>query len=139
MKIRLERGESEHGATIGELYVDGAFECYTLEDEVREVEGQPVEAWKIKGRTAIGRGTYPVGITLSARFKRDLPILGRVQGFEGVRIHPGNTSEDTEGCILPGQTRTDRTVGASRAAFAALFSKIRGAIDQGDYVTIEVV
>lgn len=139
MKLRLERAPSAHGATIGELYVDGVFECYTCEDEVREIEGQPVESWKVKGRTAIARGSYPVGITPSARFHRDLPILGRVKGFDGVRIHPGNTSEDTEGCILPGQTRTDRTVGQSKAAFSALFDKIRGAINAGDYVSIEIV
>jgi len=131
MKLRLERGVSAHAATIGELTVDGAFECYTCEDEVREV--------KIHGETAIPSGTYSVIITPSQRFKRDLPLLENVPNFEGIRIHPGNTSADTEGCILPGRTRTDRTVGESKVAFNALYEKIKTALDSGDTVSIEVV
>ena len=139
MKLRLERQPSAHGATIGELTVDMVFECYTLEDEVREIEGQPVEAWKVKGQTAIPRGSYNVVVSLSGRFNRDLPLLESVPGFAGIRIHPGNTSADTEGCILPGKGHTDRTVTESRAAFNALFDKIKAALDAGDSVTIEIV
>jgi len=131
MKLRLERQPSAHGATIGELSVDMAFECYTCEDEVREV--------KIHGETAIPPGTYSVIITPSQRFKRDLPLLENVPNFEGIRIHPGNTSADTEGCILPGKGRTDRTVTESRAAFNALFAKIQDALNSGDTCSIEIV
>ena len=138
MKLRLERGPSAHGATIGELTVDGAFECHVLEDEVREKDGMPVGMWKQKGATAIPRGSYNVIITPSNRFKRDLPLLENVSGFEGIRIHPGNNSNETEGCLLPGRTRTDRTVGESRVAFQALFDKIKSALDMGDVVTIEI-
>jgi len=139
MKLLLERRPSAFGATIGELFIDMVFEAYTCEDEVREVEGKPVEEWKIKGETAIPRGTYSVVITPSARFKRDLPLLQNVPGFEGIRIHPGNTSADTEGCILPGKGRTDRTVTESRAAFNTLFAKIQQALQDGDTVSIEIV
>lgn len=139
MKLRLERQPSAHGATIGELTIDGAFECYTCEDEVREIEGQPVSSWKVASKTAIPRGTYGVAITLSNRFKRDLPLLQDVSGFEGIRIHPGNTALDTEGCILPGRTCTDRTCGESKVAFSALFDKIKAALDGGDTVSIEIV
>ena len=138
MKLRLERGPSAHGATIGDIYVDGAWECHSCEDEVREIEGEPVESWKVKGETAIPRGTYNVIVTPSARFHRDLPLLENVAGFDGIRIHPGNTAADTEGCILPGRTRTDRTVGESKVAFQALFDKIKTALDSGDSVSIEV-
>ena len=138
MKLRLERAPAV-GCTIGELTVDGAFECYVLEDQVREITGQPVEQWKVRGDTAIPRGIYRVDITPSARFKRELPILVGVAGFEGVRIHPGNSSADTEGCLLPGRTRTDRTVTESKAAFNALYAKIRQALDDGDVVTVEIV
>ena len=69
-------------STIGKLYVNGVFECYTLEDCVRDK--------KIYGMTAIPTGTYKVILNLSNRFKRVLPLLIDVSNFEGVRIHPGN-------------------------------------------------
>ena len=131
MKLRLERRPSAFGATIGELFVDSVPECFTCEDVVREV--------KIHGETAIPAGTYNVVITPSNRFKRDLPLLEDVPGFAGIRIHPGNTAADTEGCILPGRTHTDRTVGESKAAFNALFAKIQQALQDGDEITIEIV
>ena len=117
--------------------MDMQHECFTCEDEDRRIEDNPDA--KIHGSTAIPRGNYQVVITPSARFKRDLPLLQNVPGFEGIRIHPGNTSADTEGCILPGKGRTDRTVTESRAAFNALFAKIKTAIDGGDSVSIEIV
>ena len=139
MKIVVERpAVCGPDCTISECYVDGAWECYILEDEVREVAGQPVSQWKVKGKTAIGRGTRNVVITMSNRFKRDLPLLEEVPGFEGVRIHPGNTSEDTEGCLLPGRGKTEKTVTESRVAFNELFGKIKAALDGGDTVTLEI-
>ena len=138
MKLRVERNQCGPVCTIGELYVDGAWESYTLEDTVREKEGEAVESWKIKGETAIPRGTYPVVITYSSRFKRELPLIQNVPGFTGVRIHPGNTSEDTEGCLLVGRGKTDKTVTESKAAFNALYGKIQQGLQDGDTVTIEI-
>lgn len=119
MKLLLKRLHRTEHSTIGELYVDGKFECYTLEDKEREV--------KIKSETAIPKGTYIVGITLSNRFKRLLPILINVPNFEGVRIHSGNTNHDTEGCILVGTTRSKDFIGNSRVAFSKLFKKMQAA------------
>lgn len=138
MKLRLERLPSGPGCTIGELLIDGVDECYTLEDELREIEGQPVEAWKVKGETAIPKGTYNVIITFSNRFQRDLPLLENVPGFSGIRIHSGNTAEQTEGCILVGRGKTDRAVTESKVAFAALYAKIEQGLQDGDHVTIEI-
>lgn len=138
MKLKLERDLCSKTCSIGDLYVDDVWECHTLEDVVREVDGVPVKGWKIHGDTAIPRGTYPVTITYSERFKRDLPLLGNVEGFSGVRIHPGNTSADTEGCILVGRTKTDKSIGESRAAFKELYDKIEDAINSGDTVEIEI-
>lgn len=121
MKLLLKRLHRTEHSTIGELYVDGKFECYTLEDKEREV--------KIKSETAIPKGTYIVGITLSNRFKKLLPILINVPNFEGVRIHPGNTNHDTEGCILVGTTRSKDFIGNSRVAFQRLFKKMQSAKD----------
>lgn len=134
MKLLLERVQLDPAVTIGRLSVDGVPECWTCEDTVREVEGQPVEAWKVKTATAIPRGTYRVIITMSARFGVMLPLLVDVPGFTGIRIHPGNTALDTDGCILPGVVRLPAGVGKSRIAFDALMHKIRAA----DTVAIEV-
>lgn len=117
MEIKIKRLHRTDLSTIGELSIDGKFECYTLEDKEREI--------KIKGETAIPKGTYLVGITLSNRFKRLLPILVNVPNFEGVRIHSGNSNHDTEGCILVGTTRSTDFIGNSRVAFDKLFKKMQ--------------
>jgi len=117
MKLHLKRLHKTEFSTIGELSADGLFQCYTLEDKEREI--------KIKSETAIPKGTYKVIITLSARFKTLLPLIVDVPGFEGIRIHPGNTNHDTEGCILVGKTRGADFVGKSRKAFAELLTKMK--------------
>jgi hypothetical protein len=117
MKIEIKRLYKTENSTIGELKVDGKFECYTLEDKEREV--------KIKCETAIPKGTYKVIINQSNRFKKLLPLLLNVPNFEGVRIHPGNTNHDTEGCILVGRTKSKDFIGQSRKAFESLFAKMK--------------
>ena len=111
--------------------MDGAWECFILEDVERES--------KVYGETAIPKGSYNLVITPSNRFKRDLPLLENVEGYTGIRIHPGNVAADTHGCLLPGRTRTDRAVGESKAAFNSLFEKCKQALDDGDVVSIEIV
>lgn len=132
MKLLLERSWCGPKCTIGQLSVDGVAECFTLEDVVRP-HGE-----KVPRETAIPSGTYPVTITPSKRFGRDLPLVENVPNFEGVRIHQGNTAEDTEGCILVGRTKGPTWVGESKAAFAALYEKISEAIAAGDKVTLEI-
>lgn len=138
MKIELERVQCTPDATIGSLSVDGAWLCWTCEDAVREVPGQPVATWKVPGATAIPAGTYEVDVTQSQRFGRLLPVLLDVPGFTGIRIHPGNTAADTEGCILPGLTRAGQSVGLSRRAFDQLFPLVRDARGRRERVTIRV-
>jgi len=121
MKIIVKRLHKTDKSTIGELYIDGIFECFTLEDVERKE--------KIKSETAIPKGTYKVIINQSNRFKRLLPLLLDVPNFEGVRIHSGNTNHDTEGCILVGQTRGQDYIGQSRKAFDKLFRKMQAAKD----------
>lgn len=140
MIILLEREPSGATCTIGNLIIDNAWACYTLEDLVREVDDEPVENWKIKGTTAIPAGTYQVRVTYSNRFKRPLPLLVGVPGFEGIRIHPGNTDADTEGCILPG-TRIaphGEALEQSRAAFDRVFAAIEVAETAGEEVWLTV-
>lgn len=77
-------------------------------------------------------------VTPSVRFKRDLPLLVNVPGFGGVRIHPGNTDHDTDGCILVGLAKGPDFVTESRRAFDQLFAKIKAALDAGEKITLEV-
>lgn len=116
MKLEVKRHFKGPQYTIGRMYADGVYLCDTLEDTVRP-DGQ-----KIAGQTAIPAGTYPVRITYSPRFKKMLPMLDNVPNFTGVRIHTGNTAEDTEGCILVGYNRVKGRVCDSRAAFRRLFA-----------------
>jgi hypothetical protein len=119
MNLKLIRKFPAKDCVIGELYVNNQFECYTLEDIERPV--------KIAGVTAIPRGIYEVVITFSERFQKPLPLLLKVPDFDGVRIHPGNTSADTEGCILVGKTKGQNVIEQSKDAFNALFSKLEAA------------
>lgn len=132
MNLLLRRVERWPGSTIGELSVDKQFVCYTVEDVVRP------NNVKVPGATAIPAGRYRVIVTHSPRFGVPLPLLLDVPGYSGVRIHPGNTAADTEGCILPGLEMWEGGVRKSRAAFAALFSGIRAALESGEEVWIDI-
>ena len=131
MKLQLIRDPSGAHATLGKLLVDGVMECWTLEDVVRSGP-------KVFGETAIPSGTYQVVVTFSQRFQQEMPLLKDVPGFEGIRIHPGNTDKDTHGCVLVGQSRSGELIGHSRTAYAILFPKIQSALKRGESVTIEV-
>ena len=138
MKIRVERQIFDDESTLGELSIDGVAECFVLEDKVREVPGKPVEDYKIAGKTAIPYGTYKLTINHSQRFNRDLPLLLNVPGFSGVRIHPGNTAVDTEGCLLVGRSKGEDFVGESRVAFGLLYPKLVAALAAGEEITVEI-
>jgi hypothetical protein len=138
VNLVIQRSPSVHGFTLGDLLIDGVHECWTCEDEVRELPGVPVETWKVPGSTAIPSGRYHVIVSQSTRFKRELPLLCDVPGFGGIRIHPGNTAADTEGCVLPGSIRTSTGVAQSRGAFDALFTKIQSALQGGSEVWLTI-
>lgn len=134
MFITVKRQWFTDHSTVGEMLIDNDRECFTLEDTVRHDE------FKVKGRTAIPSGTYQVVITHSNRFNREMPLLLNVPGFEGVRIHTGNTDKDTEGCILIGKDFDERAkdwIGDSREAFNEFFPKLQTALKSGK-VFIEV-
>jgi hypothetical protein len=130
MNLKLIRTTLNVEETIGEMYVDGEFECFTLEDTVRES--------KVAGHTAIPYGTYNVTITYSPRFGRYLPLLHDVPNFTGVRIHAGNTHKDTEGCILVGTKEGKHSILDSRKAFAKLYNRMVFALQRGEIVSIEI-
>lgn len=140
MQITVLRGHSFGRATIGKLYIDGVFTCNTLEDEVREVAGQPVHQWKIKGNTAIPVGAYRIALQNSPRFGADTMTLLNVPGFEFIRIHAGNTASDTEGCLLLGMRATDVSLvgGTSRPAVDLVKAKVKAAIGRDEVVSIDI-
>lgn len=131
MDLVLQRDDLTAERTIGKLSVDGAPECFTLEDVVREGP-------KVIHETAIPAGTYRVVITRSQRFGRMLPLLLDVPDFEGVRIHAGNGAGDTSGCLLVGMNRAHDSILSSQLALSALQPKIAGALARGELVTIDV-
>lgn len=132
MNLTLERKWLSDNCTIGNLYVDGTWQCYILEDKVREIQLTDVSQWKVAGATAIPRGRYRVIKSFSNRFQRITLQAINVPGFTGIRIHPGNKAADTEGCLLPGNSRGDNTVINSKDACERLEARVFPILDRGD-------
>lgn len=124
--------------SIGELYVNSSHFAYTLEDQVREIKGQPVATWKVQNETAIPEGKFEVRMTFSNRFQRIMPELIGVPGFAGVRIHGGNTDKDTDGCILCGQMKDGMGIHNCAHVLEQLSAMIQSTIDQGARVWMTV-
>ena len=128
MKLTLKRIALRSTYTIGRLYIDGNYFCDTLEDTVRDLNkngkfdnGEK----KIKGKTAIPYGTYEIKWTYSPRFKKYTPQLMNVPSFEGIRIHNGNSSDHTEGCLLLGENKKVGMVLNSKATINKFYPIIK--------------
>ena len=134
MELTLNRIFLGSSATIGELLINDKHLCDTLEDRVRP-EGE-----KVYGKTAIPEGTYEVKLTHSPRFKKILPEILNVPKFSGIRIHTGNSSKDTEGCIIVGTWDGEKEdwVGSSKIAFDELMTLLEEATNNKEKVTITV-
>jgi hypothetical protein len=137
MKLELRRRWLSDKSTIGELWIDGEFECFTLEDVYRA----PGQAF-VPGATCIPCGLYDVAITHSPKFGIDMPLVLNVPGRRGIRFHWGNKPEDTDGCVLVGKHRVIDQILESRAAYEAFFQRLMAAkgpisvlvtLDQGDF------
>ena len=148
MDIILKRDTFTDKSTIGTLTVNGAFECYVLEDTDRGLKDtmslDEINKLKIHGQTAIPYGVYKVVVTKSERFSKlrghdvYLPLLLNVKGFEGIRIHCGNKPDDTLGCQLVARKKGIDTVSESTLAFNQLNDKINNAIKAGQIVTYQI-
>ena len=140
MKLILKRIALRQTYTIGKLYIDDNYFCDTLEDTVRDINKDGKfdnREKKIKGKTAIPYGTYDVKWTYSPRFKKYTPQLMNVPQFEGIRIPAGNSSTDTEGCLLLGENKKVGMVLNSRATINKFYPIIKEACSKGK-VTIEI-
>lgn len=141
MELLVKRTTFTEESTVGELYVNGKFECYVIEDKDRgltkDMPLATIEQKKVYGKTAIPKGRYEVAITFSNHFQKYLPLLLGVPGYEGIRIHSGNTAADSLGCILPGKIKGKNVVQQSRPAFEALFSKLK-AVEKKEKIFITI-
>jgi hypothetical protein len=131
-ELTVKRESSRNGFTPGELLWDGRHEAWTCEDVIREVPGQPVGVWKVPNQTAIPSGRYRIVIDFSEHFGKKMPLLLNVPGFEGVRIHVGNTAADTEGCLLIGDRQTETGIAQSAAEFNSFLPRLDAALAQGE-------
>lgn len=134
MQLKLNRIFKTNTFTIGELYINEKYVTDTLEDRVRP-EGE-----KVYGKTAIPEGKYEIELTHSPRFKKILPEILNVPNFSGIRIHTGNSSKDTEGCILVGTWDGEKEdwVGSSKIAFDELMTLLEEATNNKEKITITV-
>ena len=132
-KLTLKRIAKKADYTIGRLEDEnGNRICDTLEPTWRDYKGGEL---KVPRKSAVPEGTYPVVVTKSWKFGKYLPLLVGVPGFEGIRIHSGNTSKDTEGCILVGQNLEKGKVLMSRITLERLMKLIEN--EKRVFLTIE--
>lgn len=140
MDLKLKRIFRGDKYTIGRLYIDGNYYCDVLEDTDRglsnDMSEEEIKRIKIYGRTAIPKGTYKVEVTYSPKFKRYLPILLNVKGYTGIRIHSGNSHEDTLGCLLVGFNKEKGKVLNSRVTSDKLTALLRNC-EEEIHITIE--
>ena len=146
MKLQVVRTQFGKDATNGLLFIDGVFECYTLEDQYQAV--------KVMHETCIPEGTYDIKFRktgglhakYSARYKNahyGMLHLQDVPGFTYILIHTGNTDEHTSGCLIVGETQQDLDinfngmVGSSAVAYKKMYAKVANQLLQGKKVTIE--
>ena len=143
MEIQVNRIARKDGYTIGRMSLNGVYFCDTLEDPDRGLKDtmqvNEILAKKRKGVTAIPTGKYDVILSFSPRFKRVLPLLLNVKGYEGVRIHAGNTAEDTEGCLLVGENKEKGKVLNSRATLEKLMSALLECEKRKEKISITIV
>ena len=135
MRLRVERLWKKPAYTVGRLFVDGKQFCNTLEDVVRNLP----EEKKIPGKTAIPAGTYKVIYNWSPKFGRNLPRLLNVPYFDGILIHPGNTADDSAGCILVGRNTSVGKLTESRYTSNCLNALIEEAQRHGEKIIIEII
>jgi len=147
MKLTVVRTQFGADATNGLLFINGIFECFTLEDEVRDV--------KVHSETAIPLGEYEIKLRTiggfhakytdryGAAFHKGMLELQDVPNFQYILIHTGNTDQHTAGCLLVGETQQDVDkgkdgfIGGSGDAYKKMYPKVLKCLLSGEKVTIE--
>ena len=146
MKLQVVRTQLGRDATNGLLFIDGIFECYTLEDQYQAV--------KVMHETCIPEGTYDIKFRKTGGFHAKYSEMYKnahygmlhiqdVPNFTYILIHTGNTDEHTSGCLIVGETQQDLEiskdgfVGSSTVAYKKMYAKVAGQLLQGKSVSIE--
>lgn len=150
LEFRIDRAWCKKGYTISRVFLDGKRfgdgkkYCNSLEDEDRgltsdmSVDEILAVKNKHKGQTAIPRGRYKVTITYSPRFKKDMPLLNAVKGFTGIRIHPLNDANGSEGCIGFGVNDKKGWISNSKYWTGLVTGIIKAALERGEDVYFEI-
>ena len=146
MKLDVIRTQFGKDATNGMLFIDGVFECFTLEDEVRDV--------KVHSETAIPLGEYEIKLRTEGGFHskytarygamhKGMLWLQDVPNFKWILIHTWNQDSHTAGCLLIGETQQDLDkgkdgfIGGSGDAYKKMYPKVADALLAGEKVTIK--
>lgn len=142
MEIVIKRIAKKTTYTIGKLYIDGKYFCDTLEDKDRSLRDtmsvDEILSIKVKHETAIPTGTYNMDITYSPKFKKQLPLILNVKGFEGIRVHSGNTDKDSSGCVILGQNKVVGKVINSRVTCDKFNTILTGAKNRKEKITLKI-
>lgn len=140
MEIKVNRIARKGGYTIGRLFINNEYFCDTLEDTDRGLKDtmqvNEILAKKVKGQTAIPTGKYDVILTFSPKFKRVLPLLLNVPGYQYIRVHHGNLPSSTDGCLLVGENKVKGQIINSRATLEKLMSVLLECEKKKEKVTI---
>lgn len=152
MRLLIDRKWKKDTYTIGIIYINGARFSEVIEDKDRGLKDSmsdlEVRSKKVYGKTAIPTGKYKIAFTYSSKFaartwasKYNGKVLEipNVKGFSGVRIHPGNTADDSLGCILPGRNlEKGKVLQSTKYYYKLLDEYILPAIRKGEEVTLEI-
>lgn len=137
MELVLKRIYKGEDYTIGELSINGTFFSHTLEDKVRLLNSYED---KVYGNTAIPIGRYKVILSYSNHFKCTMPEIVNVEFFNGVRIHAGNTKEDTQGCLLVGECKNVKEgfIYNSKNTYKKLLKILHDAVNRNEEIYLSI-
>ena len=146
MELLLQRIDRQSSYTGGKLYVNGVYECDTVEDTDRDKNSNGIfdgDEKKVMHETAIPNGRYRITLVNSPKFSpkvnnRNMPLLNNVPSFTGILIHWGNSAADSSGCILVGKNYFGGRISNSKVTFLALLDKFDKAIAAGEQIWITV-
>lgn len=135
----LDRKWRKETYTIGRLYANGEFLCNTIEDVDRKLNqnmsATEIQRIKVAAETAIPTGTYSMRVTMSPKFKRELVEIVNVPAFSGIRIHRGNTAQDSAGCLIVGEnTSKGRVTNSTKYEL-----QITEMVKKADYAYITII
>lgn len=141
MELLVKRKSESKEWTQGELFIDGKFECFTLEDQ-KQVK-------KVMHETRIPAGRYRILLRTEGsrhekyskkfpRFHKGMLWLQDVKNFQWILIHIGNTDDDSSGCLLVGRKFAEGKLFESTLAYEAMYKKVITAFDRGEDVFITI-